>query len=282
MDDPDPVYLRSHTAAVTSDEGEILGSVSVVEDITYLKAMDLMKNEFVAMVAHELRSPLAAIQQQISVILQGLAGAVTEKQQELLGRSQERANGLLDMIRDLLDISKMDTGRSFQQKEHLDLFPLADKTVSFLQPQAQAKNQILTLQTQQDLPLINADPQAMEEILTNLISNAIKFTPEGGTIQVLLKPEFDYLLIQVSDNGIGIAQKDLPRIFDKFYRVKSEKTRKIVGTGLGLPIVKQIVEAHLGYVRVESQPDQGSSFKVFIPSIPTERTTHDHTSPEKE
>ena len=282
LDDPDPVYLRAHTAAVTGDEGEILGSVSVVEDITYLKAMDLMKNEFVAMVAHELRSPLAAIQQQISVILQGLAGAVTEKQQELLGRSQERANGLLDMIRDLLDISKMDTGRSFQQKEHLNLFPLAEKTVSFLQPQAQAKNQILTLQTQQDLPLINADPLAMEEILTNLISNAIKFTPEGGTIQVLLKPEFDYLLIQVSDNGIGIAQEDLPRIFDKFYRVKSEKTRKIVGTGLGLPIVKQIVEAHLGYIRVESQPDQGSSFKVFIPSIPAERTTHDHTSSEKE
>ena len=276
-DDPDPVYLRAHTAAVTGDEGEILGSVSVVEDITYLKAMDLMKNEFVAMVAHELRSPLAAIQQQISVILQGLAGAVTEKQQELLGRSQERANGLLDMIRDLLDISKMETGRSFQQKELLNLFPLADKTVSFLQPQAEAKNQTLTLQAQQDLPLINADPLAMEEILTNLISNAIKFTPEGGTIQVLLKPEFDYLLIQVSDNGIGIAQGDLPRIFDKFYRVKSEKTRKIVGTGLGLPIVKQLVEAHLGYIRVESQPDQGTIFKVLIPTIPKERIPDDHT-----
>ncbi len=274
--DPDPVYLRAHTAAVTGEGGEVLGSVSVVEDITYLKAMDLMKNEFVAMVAHELRSPLAAIQQQISVILQGLAGAVTEKQQELLGRSQERANGLLDMIRDLLDISKMETGRSFQQKEILNLSPLAEKTVSFLQPQAEAKNQSLTLQTQPDLPLINADPLAMEEILTNLISNAIKFTPEGGTIQVLVKPEFEYLLIQVSDNGIGIAQGDLPRIFDKFYRVKSEKTRKIVGTGLGLPIVKQLVEAHLGFIRVESRVDQGTIIKVLIPSIPKERISDVH------
>jgi two-component system, OmpR family, phosphate regulon sensor histidine kinase PhoR len=273
LDDPDPVYLRAHTAAVTGYEEEILGSVSVVEDITYLKAMDLMKNEFVAMVAHELRSPLSAIQQQISVILQGLAGAVTDKQQELLGRSQERVDGLLDMIRDLLDISKMETGRSFQQKEILNLFPLAEKTTSFLLPQAEAKNQTLMLQVQQDLPPINADPLAMEEILTNLISNAIKFTPEGGTIQVLLRPEFNYLLMQISDNGIGIAQGDLQRIFDKFYRVKSEKTRKIVGTGLGLPIVKQLVEAHLGYIQVESQPDQGTVFKVFIPSLPQERST---------
>ena len=174
----------------------------------------------------------------------------------------------------------METGRSFQQKEILNLFPLAEKTVSFLQSQAEAKNQTLTLQTQPDLPLINADPQAMEEILTNLISNAIKFTPEGGTIQVLLKPEFNYLLIQISDNGIGIAQGDLPRIFDKFYRVKSEKTRKIVGTGLGLPIVKQIVEAHLGYIQVESQLDQGTVFKVLIPSIPEERNPDGHIATE--
>ncbi|MBI4765026.1 MAG: response regulator [Deltaproteobacteria bacterium] len=271
LEGPDPVYLRAHTAAVTGDQGEILGSVSVIEDITYLKAVDRMKNEFVAMVSHELRSPLSAIQQQISVIRQGLAGAVTEKQQELLGRSQERVDGLLDMIRDLLDISKMETGRSFQQKELLNLFPLAEKTVAFLQPQAEAKNQTLTLRTQPDLPLINADPRAMEEILTNLISNAIKFTPEGGAIQVLLKPEFNYLLIQISDNGIGLAPEDLHRIFDKFYRVKSEKTRKIVGTGLGLPIVKQLVEAHLGYIQAESQLDQGTVFKVLIPSIPGER-----------
>jgi signal transduction histidine kinase len=271
LDDRDPVYLRVHTAAVTGDQGEILGSVSVVEDISYLKALDQMKNEFVAMVAHELRSPLAAIQQQISVILQGLAGAVSDKQQELLTRSQERTKGLLDLIRDLLDISKMETGRAFQQKEPMHLCPLAEKTISFLRPQAQTKNQSLTFEAQPDLPLINADPQGMEEILTNLISNAIKFTPPGGAIRVCLKPELNYLLLQVSDNGIGIAQEDLPRIFDKFYRVKNEKTRQIVGTGLGLPIVKQIVETHLGYIRVESQPDRGTTFNILIPSIPGEK-----------
>jgi signal transduction histidine kinase/DNA-binding response OmpR family regulator len=271
VEDRNPVYIRAHTAAVSADDGEILGSVSVIEDITYLKALDQMKNEFVAMVAHELRSPLSAISQQISVILQGLAGQVTARQQELLNRSQERAKGLLDMIRDLLDISKIETGRAFQQKEALSLGPLAEKTVAFFLPQAQAKKQTLTLQAEENLPLINADPQAMEEVLTNLISNALKFTPENGTIRVLLRPEADFLLIRVSDNGIGLAQDDIPRIFDKFYRVKSEKTRQIVGTGLGLPIVKQVVEAHLGYIRVESQPDQGTTFNVFIPAIPRGR-----------
>ena len=205
---------------------------------------------------------------------------VTDKQRELLGRSQERTKGLLDLIRDLLDISKMETGRSFQQKEPLNLFPLAEKTVGLMLPQAQAKKQTLEFQAQPDLPLINADPQAMEEVLTNLISNAIKYTPEKGTIQVGLKPKEDYLLIRVSDNGIGISPEDLSRIFDKFYRVKNEKTRQIVGTGLGLPIVKQLVEAHLGYIEVESQSDQGTTFKVLIPSIPKERIAHDYRSSE--
>jgi PAS domain S-box-containing protein len=282
LDDHDSLFLRTHTAAVTGDGGAVLGSVSVVQDITYLKALDQMKNEFVAMVAHELRAPLSAIHQQISVILQGLAGTVTEKQQELLSRSQERADGLLNLIRDLLDISKMETGRSFQQKSPLDLFPLAEKTVELFMPQAQTKSQSLVLKAPSNIPLINADPQAMEEVLTNLISNAVKYTPEKGDIQVLLKPEAEYLLIQVSDNGIGISQEDLDRIFDKFYRVKNEKTRKIVGTGLGLPIVKQLVEAHLGYIRVESQVDQGTTVNVLIPSIPGERNVHDQTFTETE
>jgi PAS domain S-box-containing protein len=268
LGDENPVFLRTHTAAVTDEAADILGSVSVIEDISYLKNLDQMKNEFVAMVAHELRAPLSAIHQQITVILEGLAGDTTPKQQELLKRSQERADGLLSLIRDLLDISKMETGRSFQQKTPLDLLVLAEKTVALLTNSAQAKNQTLILKAEPDLPRVNADPEAMEEMLTNLISNAVKFTPGKGFIEVLLKPETEHLLIQVSDNGIGIAPDDLTRIFDRFYRVKNEKTRKIVGTGLGLPIVKKIVEAHLGYIQVESQPDRGTTFKIRIPSLP--------------
>jgi signal transduction histidine kinase len=280
LTDQPPVYLRTHTAAVTGEEGEVLGSVSVIEDISYLKALEEMKDAFVAMVAHELRAPLSAIQQLNTVILDGLAGAVTDKQRELLGRSQERTKGLLNLIRDLLDISKMETGRSFQQKEPLDVSSLAEKTVELMLPQTVAKHQTLELGIQPNLPLINADPQAMEEVLTNLISNAIKYTPEKGTIHIEVKPKDDYLLIQVADNGIGIAPEDVSRIFDKFYRVKNEKTRQIVGTGLGLPIVKQLVEAHLGHVEVQSHLDQGTLFSVLLPTLPQERISHDHPSPE--
>jgi signal transduction histidine kinase len=270
----DPVYLRAHTAAVQGDSEEMLGSVTVLQDISYLKALDQMKSEFVAMVSHELRAPLSAVQQQISVILEGLAGEITPKQSELLNRSKERVNGLLELIRNLLDISKIEAGIQFQQKEPLQLLSFIQKTIELLTPQAETKKQTLLLEADSSLPWINADPQAMEEILTNLIHNAIKYTPEGGVIQVLLKPEADYLLLQVKDNGIGISPQDLPRIFDRFYRVKNEKTRQIVGTGLGLPIVKRLVEAHLGYVQVESHPDRGTCFKVLIPSIPTERDSH--------
>jgi PAS domain S-box-containing protein len=264
----DPVYLRAHTAAVRGDTGETLGSVTVLQDISYLKALDQMKSEFVAMVSHELRAPLSAVQQQITVILEGLAGGLTAKQGELLSRSKERVNGLLELIRNLLDISKIEAGIQFQQKEPLQLLPLVQRTFELLTPQAEAKNQALLLEAEISLPWINADPQAMEEILTNLIHNAIRYTPDGGSIQVILKAEADYLLLMVRDNGIGIAPQDLPRIFDRFFRVKSEKTRQIVGTGLGLPIVKRLVEAHLGYIQVESQIDQGTTVKVLFPVIP--------------
>ena len=264
QEDP-PVFLRSHTTAVRGESGEVLGSVTVVQDITYLKIMDQMKNEFVAMVAHELRAPLAAIQQQLQVILQGLAGEVSRKQQELLLRARERADGLLELIHNLLDISKMEAGRYFQQKETLDLSAAVERVLALFKPQAEAKGLTLRLIAPQDLPTIQADPQGLEEILTNLIHNAVKYTPEGGAVQVTLSPQSKYLRIQVADNGLGIAPEDLPRIFDKFFRVKNEKTRKIVGTGLGLPIVKRIVEAHLGYLEVESQINQGTTFTVLLP-----------------
>jgi two-component system, OmpR family, phosphate regulon sensor histidine kinase PhoR len=265
VQDTPPVFLRSHTAAVRGESGEVLGAVTVVQDITYLKIMDQMKSEFVAMVAHELRAPLAAIQQQIEVILQGLVGEVGPKPRELLLRAQERAEGLLELIRNLLDISKMEAGRHFQQKETLDPAAAVERVLALLTPQADAKGLALRFVAPKDLPLLSADPQGLEEVLTNLIHNAVKYTPEGGVVEVTLSPEAEYLRIQVADNGLGIAPEDLPRVFDKFFRVKNEETRRIVGTGLGLPIVKRIVEAHLGYLKVESQVNQGTTFTVLLP-----------------
>jgi len=139
--------------------------------------------------------------------------------------------------------------------------------VELMQPQAEQKGLTLEFELEDGLPSVNADAANMEGVFTNLISNAIKYTPEGGLVRVTGKREGGYIRIDVQDTGIGISEKDLPRIFERFYRVKTEKTRQIVGTGLGLSIVKQVVDAHLGTIDVQSVENQGTCFTVKLPVV---------------
>jgi two-component system phosphate regulon sensor histidine kinase PhoR len=259
------IFLRAHTAPVRNDLNETLGSVTVLQDISHLKELDKMKSEFIAMVAHELRAPLAAVEQQLTVILNKMAGDITEKQEQLLGRAKERTRGLLTLIKDLLDLSKIEAGMMVQYKEPLSLQEVVQKVVDLMGAEADAKKLHLEFTVPPELPLINADRNSMEGTFTNLISNAIKYTPEGGKIWVTLNEEGDFIKATVSDTGIGIKKEDLPRIFDKFYRVKTVETRQIVGTGLGLSIVKSIVDAHLGSISVESEEANGTTFTVLLP-----------------
>lgn len=265
IDRKKPTVIRAHAAPVRTEQGDILGCVTVLQDITTLKELDQMKSDFVAMVSHELRSPLSAIVQQLGVIQGGLAGDVTKKQEQLLGRAKERTHGLLNLIDNLLDISKIEAGRIVQQMEPLQLAEILEKVVDFSSPQAEEKGIAISLQISAPLPLIHADRQNMEEVFNNLIQNAITYTPSGGKVEISSGIRGEYVEIKVADTGIGITAEDLPKIWDRFFRVKNEKTRQIVGTGLGLPIVKGIVEAHLGSIDVESQPDVGTTFIVLIP-----------------
>jgi signal transduction histidine kinase len=225
------------------------------------------------MVAHELRAPLAAVEQQLTVILNKMAGEVTTKQEQLLSRAKERTKGLLTLIKDLLDLSKIEAGMMVQYKEPLSLQDVVQKVVDLMKAEAEAKRLDLQFTFPSGLAMINADRTSMEGILTNLISNAIKYTPEGGTVWVTLNEDGGFIKATVSDTGIGIKKEDLPRIFDKFYRVKTAETRQIVGTGLGLSIVKSIVDAHLGSISVESEEGGGTIFTVLLPkeSSPTIR-----------
>jgi len=257
--------IRAHTAAVKSEEGEVLGTVTVLEDMTYVLELDRMKGDFIAMVSHELRSPVSAIGQNINLILNGLAGEVTEKQQHLLSRAKERSRGLLDLIGDLLEISKIDAGMALQQKGPLQVEEVVSKVVELMEAEAQTKGVALHQKVHPSLPPVLGDRDNLEGVFTNLVSNAIKYTPDGGEVRVEVAPEGDYIKTVVADTGIGIPKEDLPRIFDKFYRVKSEETRGIVGTGLGLSIVKSIVEAHLGSISVESEEGKGTVFTVLLP-----------------
>jgi PAS domain S-box-containing protein len=271
--------LRAHAGLIHLADGEVLGAVTVIQDITPLKEMDRMKSDFVAMVSHELRSPLAAIQQQLEVILGGMAGEVTDKQRSLLVRAQQRAQGLLDLIKDLLDLARIEAGRVVDRREPLELVPLLEKTVAFFETPAAEKGVRLRLDPPAALPLVVGDGAALEEVFTNLVSNAIAYTPAGGEVRVRAGIRGGYVWTEVTDTGIGIPAQALPRIFDRFYRVKDERARQVVGTGLGLPIVKGIVEAHLGTIEVESTHGEGSVFRVLLPAVSGIQSRLDRMAP---
>ena len=194
-----------------------------------------------------------------------MAGDVTAKQEQLLARAKEKTQGLLTLINDLLDLSKIEAGMMVQYKEPLSLQEVIQRVVELMRAEAEAKKIELQFSAPSGIPFIQADRNSMEGIFTNLISNAIKYTPEGGKVSVIVSEEGDFVKTVVSDTGIGIKTEDLPRIFDKFYRVKTTETRQIVGTGLGLSIVKSIVDAHLGSISVESEVGKGTTFTVLLP-----------------
>ncbi|RJP81376.1 MAG: hybrid sensor histidine kinase/response regulator [Desulfobacteraceae bacterium] len=242
-----------------------LGTITVMYDITALKKIDQLKTDFVNMVAHEIRSPLNSIAMQLKVILDGLAGAVTEKQKEILDRASKKINALSNLSTELLDLAKIESGLITQEKEEFQIGSLLEDQVAFFQQAAVAKGISLELDAVPGLPPVLANKRNMEEVFSNLITNAIHYTPENGKISILAVAVKKHLCVSITDTGFGIPSEDLPKIFDRFYRVKNEKTRYITGTGLGLPIVKSILDAHNGKIRVESEPDKGSTFYVYLP-----------------
>jgi signal transduction histidine kinase len=218
------------------------------------------------MVAHELRSPLAAIKQQNSVLLDGLCGPLEEKQCELVGRGSKKIDALLDLINDLLDVAKIEAGKYLQRQVPTDIGHIIEETVSLMEPSAKEKGVDLSFSLE-DLKQIQADPKNIEEIFNNLITNAINYSPDGGQVTVTARGLGEYMEIKVQDTGVGIPPEELPKIFDKFYRVKHPRTRKIMGTGLGLAIVKGVVEAHHGTIDVESEVEKGTTFRILLPVI---------------
>ena len=259
------IFLRAHTAPVRNDLGQIMGTVTVLQDISTLKELDKMKSEFIAMVAHELRAPIATVEQQLTAILNKTVGDLTESQEQLLSRAKERARGVLTLIKDLLDLSRIEAGKMVQYKEPLALQEVVQKVIDFMKIEAERKRIDLRFTPAAGTSLVCADRNNMEEVFTNLISNAIKYTPEQGRVSVTLGEEGGFVKATVSDTGIGIQKEDLLQIFDKFFRVKSPETRQIIGTGLGLYIVKSIVDAHLGAIAVESEVGRGTTFTVSFP-----------------
>jgi signal transduction histidine kinase len=260
-------YVHAVSAPVRDLDGEVIGTVTVFQDVTIFKQLDEMRTSFVQLVSHELRSPLASIMQLLTVLLDGLAGELSARQKELLDRSQVKIRGLLDLINDLLDVARIESGRNLREQAPLDIGEIIEHTVELMKAGAEKQSIQLKVEMPVGLPLINSDRQSMEELISNLLGNAINYSPDGGEVALSVGPNGDFIEVCVSDKGIGIAEEEIPKIFDKFYRVKDPRTRHIKGTGLGLSIVKAIVECNGGSVKVESKPGMGTTFRVLLPII---------------
>ncbi len=231
-----------------------------------LEQTQQLQTQYMRKVAHELRSPLAAMATTLGVVLQGIAGEVGEKQREMIQRAETKARQLLATVDRLLDLTHSRTARLPHQLREVDVAHALDNVMELMMPEAERSGVRLALDVAHGLPTLRADPESVNHILTNLISNGIKYTPRGGEVSVRLFAEDGQLVLCVRDTGIGIEQSELERIFDEFYR--SPRAREIdrTGTGLGLAIVKSAVESLGGTIEVQSTVGKGTTFTVRLPA----------------
>ncbi len=261
----EPRHLQVRCTPFLDGRGHLVGALAVFDDITAWHRLDEMKSEFVSTVAHEIASPLASVMGNLQNLAQGLAGPLTPQQSEMVERSRARLDGILALSRDLLDLSRIEAGVN-GHPEAVMLQPLLLEALDMLAPQARQKGQTLDHSLDDGLEPVTGVASELGEVFINLLSNAIKYTPEHGHIKVWARQIGQCAQVGVEDSGYGIAPEEQEKVFQRFYRVKTPTTRHILGTGLGLPIVKRVVEDHGGEVRVTSQPGQGSTFVVTLPT----------------
>ena len=244
-----------------------------------LRKIDAMKSEFVSVASHELRTPLAAIKNSVQLMLSGKTGEINENQTKFLSMAERNINRLTNILNDLLNLSKIESGKIELKFEDIELKGIIELTASSLRIQADGKSIQIEVEVPEQLPAVYGDPEKIEQILTNIIGNSIKFTAEGGKILItakLLSPEKEggprhTVAVYVKDTGIGIPPEHLEPIFEKFHQVEGSLHRSVSGTGLGLAITKGLVEAHQGKIWVESEVGKGSTFTFTLPISEGER-----------
>ncbi|HEY9152714.1 MAG TPA: ATP-binding protein, partial [Anaerolineales bacterium] len=254
-------YLATASSVIA--EGRSMGRVCILRDVTYFKEIDTMKSEFVATVSHDLRSPLTLMRGYATML--DMVGNLNEQQQSYIKKIVFGVENMSQLVGNLLDLGRIEVGVGLQV-ENVSVLDILQRATSLLQLQASEKKIVLNLEIPKNLPAaIEADKALLHQAVYNLIENAIKYTPEGGSVTVRVKTLPNDVLFEVEDSGIGIEPDDLPRLFEKFYRGKQREARAQHGSGLGLAIVRSIAEQHSGRVWVESQVGKGSTFSLQIP-----------------
>jgi len=245
----------------------ISGVVVVLGDITELKKLETAKSMFVSMVAHEIKGPLAAVESYLNLILNGFVEGDQASERSMMSRSLVRIQTLRKMVMELMNITAMETGNFTIKRSPIDLREVVHQAVENCKEKAVEKNITLCYECSsvEGLDRVLADMDAMQIMCTNLIDNAIKYTPKDGHASVTLERNGMYAQIIVQDTGIGMSPSEKERVFDEFFRAKNKYTENVPGTGLGLSLVKRLVELHQGTIELDSAQNKGSSFKVSIP-----------------
>jgi len=243
------------------------GATAIVNARAYqaLEQADRAKSDFVRMVTHELRSPLSAVQSMLRIMEQGYVGSMTSKQQDLIQRSQRRISFLLALVKDLLELAAGKMERLRGEKKEVVLNEVITKVTELMQTSAEEKGLELQVEIAEEPLVLMGIEDGLERVFMNLVSNAVKYTPAGGSVAVRAWSEDDQIKAEVSDTGMGISEKALPRIFEEFYRAQNAKSMEMEGTGLGLAIARDVVEQHGGQITVESVVGEGSTFYVTLP-----------------
>ena len=266
-----------------------LRSATLYEEIkntnVKLEKLERLKSDFVSIVSHELRTPLTPINNSLEIVLSGQAGEISDDAKNFINMAKRNVSRLLGIIEDLLDLSRVQTGKLDYKYKITSLTPSLELIQKTFEQVASEKNINVTLNIQDNLPDVYADSHRIEQIISNLVTNALKFTPKGGKIEIsanvvndseidknllvmpICKPSGNYIKVSVKDTGIGIKKEDIPKIFEKFSQIENSLTRNIGGVGLGLSITKQLLDAHLGAITVSSKENEGSDFSFYIPLV---------------
>jgi len=255
--------ISASVAPIRNSSGTVIGIVMVLRDVSQEREIDRMKKDFVSSVSHELRTPLTSIKAYTETMLSEPDMPEQAKRQSLAVIDEE-SNRLANLIEDLLEVSRIEAGNVKIAWKGIDVAAVTNRVLSTLEPLADKKNIQLKSDVSDKLPVFYSDESKVRSVFTNLVNNAIKFTPEQGRVSVCVQCQGQELVIRVSDTGMGIPKEALPKIFERFYRVHRPGTQ-IQGTGLGLAIVKEIVMMHNGRIEVESEADRGTTFTVFLP-----------------
>ncbi|MCM8773815.1 MAG: cell wall metabolism sensor histidine kinase WalK [Candidatus Omnitrophica bacterium] len=262
---PEEKILKINGTAIIRDD-KLEGAVLVFHDITELRRLEKIRQDFVANVSHELRTPVSSIKGYAETLLEG-AMEDRKNLSEFISIIYNESNRLANLIDDLLDLSKIESGKMEMLLRPLEIINIVKKCVNILENKAREKSITVSLDIPKNLPKVLGDDKRLSQVFLNLLDNAIKYNQQGGSINISIFVKNRFLQVDISDTGIGISQKDIPRIFERFYRVDKGRSRQLGGTGLGLSIVKHIIQAHRGQVWVNSELGKGSTFSFTIPLV---------------